>query len=110
MKPNSFISGRTYYDAINFPHGFGRSGHFSIREATMLSECGHIARALMLGECEPSNSEQVSFVMALQGKKIPEQDIEKLWLKYQSTITSNKTRFSCLGSHSSVANNHNESI
>ncbi|QSX35051.1 DUF413 domain-containing protein [Shewanella avicenniae] len=78
----SFSSDRRFYDDVNFPHGFKRSGDFTNKEAELLEAHGVAMQALAKGSRTAINEEEQHFVDAANGRVAAATMIEKLWQKY----------------------------
>lgn len=77
---------RLFSDTKNYPYGFSRSGDFSIAESKALSQFGCLIAALVDGEIKIETDEDIGFVEAAFGKRLPETTAEKAWVKYQKRI------------------------
>ena len=58
MLDKSLVSGKSFRDDKNFPHGFSRSGNFSRNESDLLTRAGAVANALANGTLEPTSNAQ----------------------------------------------------
>ncbi|MCR3755587.1 MAG: macrodomain Ori protein [Sodalis sp. Psp] len=81
MSDNFFTDNR-YFDNKNYPHGFSRHGHFTIREAQLLERCGHTYNDLDSGKRKPVTDDERQFVAVCHGKRMPSNEHEKVWFKY----------------------------
>lgn len=72
-----------FRDDKRFTRGFKKSGHFSIREAELLEQYGQIFYDLESGR-HPRTQEELSFRELLDGKRLPESDVERVWAKYKA--------------------------
>ncbi|GGI72042.1 DUF413 domain-containing protein [Shewanella gelidii] len=98
MTPSTFSTGSTpFYDDVNFPRGFNRSGDFSCREAQMLHQYGNTMRALAEGFLMPINTEEARFVEVIQGAKEAKTPYERVWMKYITLTQTPKLFFSLAG-------------
>lgn len=52
---HGFIFTDKFYDDVHFPHGFGKSGDFTIAEAKLLTDIGKRLIALEQGLSKPEN-------------------------------------------------------
>lgn len=90
---HGFKASGTFYDDINFPYGFSKSGYFSIPEAELLEELGQRLFSLEQGLAEADNQVEVNFVQCCRGERNAETRVERLWQKYKkhamrkSTVT-----------------------
>ncbi len=87
---SSFKNDKPFFDTANYPHGFSRSGDFTINESKTLEAYGTFCLALENGEVKPCNDEQKSFVEVVKDKKAAETFIEKTWVKYRTLISAEK--------------------
>ncbi|UDG79556.1 DUF413 domain-containing protein [Candidatus Steffania adelgidicola] len=79
---NSFFSTNRYFDNKNYPHGFSRHGHFTIREAQLLERFGHAYNDLENGTRDPITDDEQKFILVCHGKLTPSNEHEKVWYKY----------------------------
>ncbi|WP_115720103.1 MaoP family protein [Gallaecimonas mangrovi] len=87
---NSFISGKKFFDDLNFPRGFQRSGDFTITEANLLTSRGMVMHELASGQREPMNSDEQRFISVCRGE-VPATSLEeKVWMKYLNRITQRR--------------------
>lgn len=84
---HGFISTREYFDDLNFPYGFRKSGDFIIPEANMLSAIGLRLSQLDRQQVEPENETEQQFLKVCQGLKEASTPAERLWLKYKSLVS-----------------------
>lgn len=98
---HGFVAENPFYDDINYPHGFSRSGKFSIKEAEMLSQLGRRLIALESGSVRPETEEEKSFVAMCEQNKEAIHPVEKVWNKYKDSIK--KQNFHTLNSSVKVA-------
>lgn len=96
MSDNPFFSKSSFYDSIHFPHGFARSGHFTKKEADLLTESGYIIKQLAAGTLLPQNDAQKSMLAVLENMKPAETTIEKVWMKYVQLSTRKPTKYYAL--------------
>lgn len=82
---------RVFSDAKNYPYGFKRSGDFSIAESTALSAYGCYIAALIDGNIQPSDKDDISILAAAHGDIEPQDVAQRAWLKYQKRINRPKT-------------------
>ena len=87
---NSFISDKKFFDDLNFPRGFQRSGDFTITEAKVLTEQGMVMHELATGQREPMSAVEQRFVQVLRGEQPAGSVEEKVWLKYLNRITQRR--------------------
>lgn len=86
MLDETLRSGHAFYDVKNFPHGFGRSGHFSRKEGDLLAEGGAVANQLLAGNLQPQSPAQEQFLRVCKGELEASTEFEKAWLKYVDFI------------------------
>lgn len=89
-----------YYDDLNFPHGFRRSGLFTILEAEFLRQNGHLMKALYDKLITPETEEESEFVDALQTGGHSEQLSVKVWRKYLRAVADKKSTKIFMSAHS----------
>ncbi|KZN69108.1 DUF413 domain-containing protein [Pseudoalteromonas luteoviolacea] len=93
----AFTASKSFYDDLNFPQGFSRSGHFTLLESELLQQHGHLLKSLHDEKLAPVNTYQRKFVEMLKNKRPPENRIEKIWHKYLS-LTTRKHKIHTLSS------------
>lgn len=101
MSAESFSSSCSFYDAVNFPHGFARAGVFTRMESDLLTSCGYVIKQLASGALEPQNADQARMLAILHGERQPESSVEKTWIKYLNEIGHHKVRYTSLSASSS---------
>lgn len=79
-------SNTPYYDDLNFPRGFSRSGEFTIAESTLLNDYGHTLKSLHDGVQMPDNEEEKRFVAVVNGIEEAVSNLEKTWTKYLKSV------------------------
>lgn len=92
MTQISFQSGKIFRDSKHFPYGFGRSGVFTTRQASLIEKHGHAYEDLASGLREAQTPEERQFVEFVQGQRTAQNDHEKVWLQYRQHI-SRKTSY-----------------
>ncbi|MBQ4837230.1 DUF413 domain-containing protein [Pseudoalteromonas luteoviolacea] len=80
---HGFLKSSNFYDDINFPNGFNRSGHFTIQESEMLTLVGRRLFILEQGIEAPANQVEELFLQTIDGSKQSDTRIERLWQKYK---------------------------
>ncbi|AIN47102.1 DUF413 domain-containing protein [Candidatus Palibaumannia cicadellinicola] len=80
----SFFTTNRYFDNQNYPRGFSRHGHFTIREAQLLERCGNAYYDLDSGKRKPITDDERKFVAVCHGQHVPSNEHEKVWLKYMA--------------------------
>lgn len=105
---HGFVKTSNFYDDLNFPQGFNRSGHFTIQEAELLTAIGKRLFQLEHQLADPQNHTEANFVTMCQTKREAQTRIESLWHKYKSV--TQKRRLHTLSSHinANVDNTFNE--
>jgi len=101
MNVEGFEITAVFYDDANFPHGFNRSGDFSILESDVLHQYGRAMKALSKEERKPVTSDEKRFVAVCKGERRAESLLERTWLKYLDKI-SNQVVISAFGSSAVV--------
>ncbi|KZZ46590.1 hypothetical protein A3758_36625, partial [Oleiphilus sp. HI0118] len=69
MLDKSLVSGKSFRDDKNFPHGFSRSGNFSRNESDLLTRAGAVANALANGTLEPTSKAQKQLLAVCRGER-----------------------------------------
>lgn len=75
-----------FYDEVNFPFGFHRSGDFTRKQAELLTASGKRMLALYRGNLQPESAADQSFVDVFSGLKAASSEEEKVWLRYLKAI------------------------
>jgi uncharacterized protein YifE (UPF0438 family) len=87
MNKTSVRNGsRPFFDDINFPRGFSRSGMFTVQESAILQEYGHTLKSLLEGKVEAENEEEKQFITTFSDAQEPTTCIEKAWTKYLKAL------------------------
>lgn len=81
-----------FYDDLNFPEGFRRSGVFTILEAEFLTQNGMLMQALYDGRVAPESDEEVEFVEAIQNRQSSQQLSVKVWNKYLLAVENKRSQ------------------
>ena len=93
-ETQGFERGATrWYDNVNCPHGFARSGHFTIKQAEFLEWYGRSLKALTSGEAEPATPEQQMMLQVVSGERPAETFAEKTWNRYVQILTPHWVSF-----------------
>ena len=82
-----------FSDKKNYPHGFRRSGDFSIKESERLEKFGHLFTQLLTGQKKPANAEEKNYLAQLSGKSEASDAEVQAWIKYQKKISQSKQYF-----------------
>lgn len=99
MTSTSIRQGTTkFYDNIKFPHGFAKSGDFTLAEEEILTFYGSTLLGLETGEIEAINEEESRLVKVSHMKIEPDSKIEKTWFKYIKLARGRK-KFHTLNGH-----------
>jgi uncharacterized protein YifE (UPF0438 family) len=80
---HGFIFENKFYDDTHFPHGFGKSGDFNIKEAELLTSLGRRLLKLEQEVCLPENQTEKQFVQMCKEQSEGQTQIELLWQKYR---------------------------
>ncbi|ATC95862.1 DUF413 domain-containing protein [Pseudoalteromonas tunicata] len=91
-----------FFDDVNFPMGFRRSGSFSIPESELLSSYGDILSKLANQSLAPESPDEVDFVEVCLGNKPAQTKFEKTWLKYKHEISRKDKFYSAFGKKETV--------
>lgn len=85
-------TGKTkFYDAANFPHGFSRSGFFTIKEAEVLETYGKTLKALSDGSESPMDDDEIRFISEITDQSMSKEMFARVWSKYLAR-TNTKVR------------------
>ncbi|ALU43099.1 MULTISPECIES: DUF413 domain-containing protein [Pseudoalteromonas] len=103
----AFVTSKHFYDDLNFPRGFSRSGHFTLQESDVLENHGALLKSLYTKASQPQNEFQRQFVDVMEGRQTPGNVMEKTWTKYLK-LTTCKTKFHTLFGRSKVETNKEE--
>ncbi len=95
MSIETFVSQCSFYDAVNFPHGFSRSGDFTKTEADILTQCGYTIKQLLNNNIAPESEEHKHFLAVISGEAEPSNAIEKAWIKYLTITDQRRTTKRC---------------
>lgn len=87
----SFESDKPFNDFVHFPRGIRRSGRFSIKESTLLEECGSVMMDLYQEVCEPKDETEKSFVAQIKSNNVITDPNAKVFKKYLREISPKKT-------------------
>lgn len=88
---HGFNASGTFYDDVNFPYGFSKSGFFSIPESELLETLGRRLCALEQGTADPANQVEENFVEFCQSNRDPVTRVERVWVKYKKHATRKST-------------------
>ena len=83
-------SSKSFFDDVNFPRGFSRSGEFTVLESNLLNDYGYSLQLLSNGTLMPENIEEVRFADVCTGREIAQSLVEKTWMKYISLASPRK--------------------
>lgn len=101
----SFETSKRFFDNVNFPHGFSRSGDFTKAQALILETKGVVLKALHEGLQLPQTDEEKRFVAMCLEQQPPATDIEKAWSGYLKVLKRKKVYFTAsTGSTGSASN------
>ena len=104
MLDQSLVSGKSFRDDKNFPHGFSRSGNFSRSESDLLTQAGSVATAIADGSLEPSSKAQKQLLAVCRGECDPQSEFERVWLKYVDAVGSKRFVFGFASSGNLASN------
>ena len=105
---HGFIQTTNFYDDTHFPHGFSRSGKFSISESEMLTKVGKRLWDLEQGLATPENQVEEKFLSVCQNTAEADTKVERLWMKYKDSIKAKN--FYTLNSGSKVQTDENNDL
>ena len=80
---HGFIQEGLFYDDVNFPRGFRKSGDFNISESELLTNVGRRLTSLESGKSKPQNETEQAFVDMCQQQTKGKTHVELLWQKYK---------------------------
>jgi uncharacterized protein YifE (UPF0438 family) len=86
---HGFIFDDPFYDDVNFPRGFKKSGDFTITEAELLTNIGKRLFMLEHELCKPENQVEEQFIKKCKFQLEGQTKIELLWLKYKNLTQHN---------------------
>ncbi|WP_221798993.1 DUF413 domain-containing protein [Oceanobacter mangrovi] len=89
----SFDSPKKFFDDINFPRGFHRSGDFTRAQADILESKGAVLKALHDGSQPPADDVEERFLQVCHGDAQPQSDVEKAWTRYLSALRRKQVYF-----------------
>ncbi|MFB1015673.1 MAG: DUF413 domain-containing protein [Alteromonadaceae bacterium] len=93
---HGFKASELFYDDVNFPHGFRKSGDFNIADADLLVNIGKRLFILENALCKPENQVEEQFVQLCSSHIEGQTKVELLWQKYK-TLTKVKPLYSLAG-------------
>jgi uncharacterized protein YifE (UPF0438 family) len=80
---HGFIYAEPFYDDAHFPHGFSKSGDFSIAESELLTQLGKRLFMLEQSLCTAENQVEKQFVKMCATQFEGQSKVEVLWQKYK---------------------------
>lgn len=83
----------TFTDFKNYPHGFRRSGHFSIKDSDRIEKYGTQFQQWLSGASKPSSAEENAIYNQLTGQAETTAPEVLAWQKYQAKISESKQYF-----------------
>lgn len=83
-----FSAAKRFFDKVNFPYGFTRSGDFTKAQAEILESCGNTLQALEQGTMQPISEEHKNFIDVCNGHRLAETAVEKAWMCYRTVLQS----------------------
>ncbi|MDX1302057.1 DUF413 domain-containing protein [Photobacterium sp.] len=87
-----------FYDDKNFPHGFNRSGVFTINEAALLENYGRTMLGLRDGIFMPGEESEHQFLAEISGQQAVTSDFGRCWVKYSNQISQKVRRYNLCAS------------
>ncbi len=103
MELRGFETSTPFYDDVNFPRGFRRSGDFSIVEADALHAFGKSMLMLSRLERKPKTPQEERFLAVCQGDEVAENAAERAWVKYQAKLSEAESYVSFLSGSQAVS-------
>ncbi len=91
-----FMHTDPFYDDAHFPHGFRKSGDFTIVEDELLTNLGNRLFLLEQDLCTPANQTEEQFVQMCRSQLDGQTRVELLWQKYKK-LTKHRTFHSLTG-------------
>ncbi|MDK1285829.1 DUF413 domain-containing protein [Pseudoalteromonas umbrosa] len=105
---HGFLKSSNFYDDINFPNGFNRSGHFTIQESELLTQVGRRLFALEQRLQAPANQVEEQFLKTVDGVKESDTRVELLWQKYKKLTQKRSIHTLSATSKSNNQDSYNE--
>lgn len=93
IQAKSFQSQKKFFDDVNFPRGFQRSGDFTRAQATILETMGVAMKDLHEGRRAPVTDEEVRFVQVCQQQEAPVSEVERTWANYLKALARKQIYF-----------------
>ena len=93
IQAKSFNSAKKFFDDVNFPRGFHRSGDFTRDQAQMLESMGVSLKGLHDGSILPVTDEEQRFVEFSQQKLAPTNAVERTWATYVNALARKQIYF-----------------
>lgn len=93
IQAKSFDSPKKFFDDVNFPRGFHRSGDFTREQAHLLENMGVALKALYNGTLAPVTDEEEHFVEFAQQKLAPSNAVERTWATYMNALARSQIYF-----------------
>jgi uncharacterized protein YifE (UPF0438 family) len=100
---HGFIPADPFYDDAHFPHGFSKSGDFSIVESELLTQVGKRLFMLEQSLCTAENQIEKQFVKMCVSQFEGQTKVEQLWQKYKCLTRSKQ--FHTLNGQTTPRNN-----
>lgn len=95
MSLEGFQSECKFYDSVNFPHGFARSGDFTKGESDLLMQCGYVIRQITEQGVAPGNDAQQQLLAVVNGERPANTAVEKVWMKYLRVVDKRRSHKVC---------------
>ena len=93
IQAKSFESPKKFFDDVNFPRGFQRSGDFTRSQANILETMGVAMKDLHEGRRAPATDEEVRFVEVCQDLVPPLSEPERTWASYLKALARKQIYF-----------------
>lgn len=93
IQAKSFNSTKKFFDDVNFPRGFHRSGDFTRDQAQILETMGVSLKGLFDGSIQPVTDEEQRFVEFSQQKLAPTNAVERTWATYVNSMARKQIYF-----------------
>lgn len=93
IQAKSFDSPKKFFDDVNFPRGFHRSGDFTREQAKLLESMGVALKALYEGNRTPVTDEEQRFIECAQHTLAPTNAVERTWATYMNALARKQIYF-----------------
>lgn len=82
MRTRDYYLGRSFSDPVNYPYGIEKSGDYSVKECKILCSIGNLFAALRKEEVADPAIEDFRLLEVVAEQAEPENDLERVYLKY----------------------------